>query len=145
MIDESMEFLDLLPQKYPMKLVDAVLELRSDYVKAVKNVTINEPFFPGHFPGMPLMPGVLIIEALAQASSILAMKIGGKGNGLALGLLTGIDKAHFRQMVVPGDRLILESRCVRNRQQHYRFETTASVDGKLVVTAQLKSFVQVKG
>lgn len=141
MNDKGAELLRQLPHQYPMRLVDAVLELDDKHIKAVKNVTINEPFFKGHFPGVPLMPGVLIVEALAQASTILSMNIDNtdKKETGALGLLARIDKARFRRPVVPGDRLILESRWVSSRRGCFNFEAVASVDGELVAEAQLTS------
>ena len=139
MIDESERLLERLPHRYPMRLVDAVLELRDDYIKAVKNVTINEPFFPGHFPGMPVMPGVLIIEAMAQASVVLATSVTDVSDKRGLFLLVGVDSARFRRQVLPGDRLILESRPVRAKSSYRAFEAVASVAGETVATANLKS------
>ena len=136
-MDKKTQLLERLPHRYPMRLVDALLELQSDYIKAVKNVTINEPFAPGHFPGMPVMPGVLIIEALAQASIVLAMNRFNVDRGLYL--LVGVDKARFKRQVLPGDRLILESRIGRLKGNYLTFETTASVDGETAATAQIKS------
>ena len=139
MSDKKAELLARLPHRYPMRLVDEVLELRSDYIKALKNVTPEEPFFPGHFPGMPIMPGVLIVEALAQASIVLAMNLADLSGRDGLYLLVGVDKARFKRQVLPGDRLILESRCGRIKGDYCTFETTASVDGEIAATAQLKS------
>ncbi len=139
MIDKGTQLLKRLPHRYPMRLIDAVLELQTDYIKAVKSVTANEPFFPGHFPDMPVMPGVLIIEAMAQASIVLAMNVSNVSNKRGLYLLVGVDDARFKRQVVPGDRLILESRCGRMKGNYCTFEATASVDGEVAATAQLKS------
>ncbi len=133
------QLLERLPHRYPMRLVDAVLELRADYIKAVKNVTANEPFFPGHFPGMPVMPGVLIVEALAQASIVLAMNMSDVSSRQGLYLLVGVDNARFKRQVLPGDRLILESRRGRIKGNYCTFETVASVGGETAASAQLKS------
>ena len=140
--DKRKRLLEQLPHRYPMRLVDALLELRDDYLKALKNVTFNEPFFPGHFPGMPVMPGVLIIEALAQASAILAMD---KFNFViedkkeALYLLVGVDQARFRRQVLPGDRLILETSYERAKGNYCVFDVVASVEGEIAATARIKS------
>ena len=116
-----METLDInairatLPHRYPMLLVDRVLELEPGVrIKAIKNVTINEPFFPGHFPHYPVMPGVLIVEALAQASAIVAYRSDPDAmGGRKLFLFAGIDDARFKRQVVPGDTLVLESTFVK--------------------------------
>lgn len=139
MNDKNAKLLGCLPHRYPMRLVDAVLELDEGYIKAVKNVTVNEPFFPGHFPEMPVMPGVLIIEALAQASIVLAMNASDVSDRKGLYLLVGVDKARFKRQVLPGDCLILESRLGRIKGDYCTFETTASVEGQLAASAQLKS------
>src|SRR3981081_3811269 len=99
-------FLRLLPHQYPFLLVDRVLELDRERTLTLKNVTINEQFFTGHFPGSPIMPGVLILEALAQSAAILALSIIGERRSLFM--LTGIDKARMRRRVVPGDQLKME-------------------------------------
>ena len=139
MIDKGTQLLAKLPHRYPMRLIDAVLELQTDYIKAVKNVTANEPFAPGHFPDMPVMPGVLIVEAMAQASIVLAMNISDLSQKQGLYLLAGIDKVRFKRQVLPGDTLILESRCGRMKGNYCTFEATASVGNELAATAHLKS------
>lgn len=131
--------LEKLPHRYPMRLVDAVLELRGNYIKALKNVTFNEPFFPGHFPSMPIMPGVLIIEALAQTSIVLAHNEFGPTDKQGLYLLVGIDNARFKRPVVPGDGLMLESSCRLAKGSYYTFDTTASVNGDIVARALIRS------
>lgn len=139
MNDRENQLLGQLPHRYPMRLVDALLELGDGYVKALKNVTHNEPFFPGHFPGMPIVPGVLIIEALAQTSIILARHQFGSASNKGLYLLVGIDKARFKRQVVPGDRLVLESRCRLAKRNYGTFDTVASVEGEIVAEALIKS------
>lgn len=142
-----METLDIhairatLPHRYPMLLVDRVLELEPGVrIKALKNVTINEPFFPGHFPHYPVMPGVLIVEALAQASAIVAYRgdpeaMGGK----KLFMFAGIDDARFKRQVVPGDALILESTFVKGMRDVGRWAVRATVDGQVACEATLLS------
>ncbi len=133
------EILRTLPHKYPFLLVDRVLECEPDtYVKALKNVTINEPFFQGHFPDRPIMPGVLLIEALAQATGLLAYY--SNVDGLTPGdvfYLVGIDKARFKQTVEPGDQLILEATVLRKKRGIFVLDGKVSVDGKVVASAEL--------
>jgi 3-hydroxyacyl-[acyl-carrier-protein] dehydratase len=133
---------ELLPHRYPFLLVDRVLELEPNQrVLAVKNVTINEPFFQGHFPGHPVMPGVLVLEALAQAGGLLTQlsaAAAGAVNGEAkLFYLVKIDNARFSRMVVPGDRLMLEVKLKRMIRNMAMYECTASVDGKTVASADI--------
>ena len=132
------EIMALIPHRYPFLLIDRVLSCQpGDCVVALKNVTFNEPFFQGHFPGRPVMPGVLIIEALAQATGILAFStVGAPGND-TLYYFVGIDKARFRKPVEPGDQLRLEVRLLRRIKSVWRFEAEASVDGKLVARAEI--------
>ncbi len=129
----------LLPHRYPFLLVDRVLECApGEYVRALKNVTFNEPFFPGHFPHRPIMPGVLIVEALAQVSGILAFttaKVTAYTD--AHFYFVGIDKARFRKPVEPGDQLILVVNLERNFKGIYRFATRAEVGGEEVANAQI--------
>lgn len=128
----------LLPHRYPFLLVDKVIECTpGESLVAVKNVTMNEPFFPGHFPQRPVMPGVLIIEALAQAAGILALKSIGSGPNESLLYLVGVDKARFKQPVVPGDQLILEAKLIRISRGFGKFSVTAKVDGKVVASADV--------
>ncbi|MCX7913830.1 MAG: 3-hydroxyacyl-ACP dehydratase FabZ [Thermodesulfovibrionales bacterium] len=141
MIDIN-EIMGILPHRYPMLLVDRVTELESN-VKAVgvKNVTFNEPFFQGHFPGNPIMPGVLIVEALAQVGGILASKSGAKGKGV---YFLSIDKAKFRKPVIPGDQLILEVKTIHVRGNVWRFSGSAIVDNKQVAEAEFTAMVTDK-
>lgn len=133
------EILKLLPHRYPFLLIDRVIE--SDGEKslvAIKNVTINEPFFVGHFPERPVMPGVLILEALAQASAILASEILNAlpGDGY-LYLFAAIDNVRFKHIVEPGDQLRLEVILKAKKQGIWKFDNTALVGGKVVCTASL--------
>lgn len=133
------QILELLPHRYPMLLVDRVVEqVNGKYIKAYKNVTFNEPFFTGHFPQKPIMPGVLILEALAQASGILAFGSVGKTPAQgSLYYLVGIDNARFKQPVIPGDRLDLYVEMTRNMRGIYKFTAEASVEGRVVAQAEL--------
>jgi 3-hydroxyacyl-[acyl-carrier-protein] dehydratase len=128
--------LELLPHRYPMLLVDRVVEIKeNNEIIALKNVTFNEPFFQGHFPGDPIMPGVLIIEALAQAAGLFVLNsIGKNAEGHKVYFLS-IDKARFRKPVVPGDTLMLHAKMERCRGQIWRFATHARVDGQVVAEA----------
>lgn len=136
---ESMDIggiLARLPHRYPFLLVDRVLESQpGERLVALKNVTANEPFFPGHFPGKPVMPGVLIIEALAQATCLLALETEKGEDGTYL--LAGVDKARFKQPVIPGDQLRLEATLVKRRRGIWVFATEATIDDKLVASAEI--------
>jgi len=131
--------LSLLPHRYPFLLIDRVVDYEvNQYLIAFKNVTYNEPFFAGHFPTRPIMPGVLIIEALAQATGLLAMEshpdeVGEK----ALYYFVGIDKARFKRIVEPGDRLTLEVHLNKVRQGIWRFSGRAHVEGEMAATADI--------
>jgi beta-hydroxyacyl-ACP dehydratase FabZ len=128
----------LLPHRYPFLLVDRVLELvRGEKVIALKNVTINEPFFQGHFPGQPVMPGVLIIEAMAQVGGILAYETGTSENRNRLIYFMGMDKVRFRKPVVPGDQIIFEAKILKFRSKVAKMSGTATVDGQLAAEAEL--------
>lgn len=126
-----------LPQRYPFLLIDRVLEhTPGGEIVAIKNVTCNEPFFQGHFPGRPIMPGVLILEAMAQAAGVLAFRTAGvEPTENSTFYFVGIDKARFRAPVVPGDQLVLKARVERRIRTIWRFHTEASVDGKVVASA----------
>ncbi len=135
---KNYEIAELLPHRYPFCFVDRVLELvDGERVVACKNVSSNEPFFPGHFPGQPLMPGVLICEALAQAAALLAHHTlkGEESNKVVV--LSGIDGARFRRPVLPGDQLRLEVRVLRRRAPLWKFQAVAKVEGVVVVEAEL--------
>jgi 3-hydroxyacyl-[acyl-carrier-protein] dehydratase len=127
-----------LPHRYPFLLVDRVLHMEiGKSLRAVKNVTMNEPFFQGHFPAMPVMPGVLIIESLAQAAALLAFVSEDKYGENAAVYFAGIDKARFRKPVTPGDRLELLANVSRRRSGMWQMETQALVDGHEVASALL--------
>lgn len=134
------EIREYLPHRYPFLLVDRVaeLDLEGKTIRAYKNVSVNEPFFNGHFPQHPIMPGVLIIEAMAQAAGILGFKmLDAKPSDGTLYYFVGSDKLRFRQPVVPGDQLTLEARFVSRKRQIWKFECQASVDGKSVCSAEI--------
>ena len=133
------EILRLLPHRYPFLLIDRVLDYKvGEYLRGYKNVTINEPFFNGHFPQRPIMPGVLILEALAQATGLLAFRtVDRAANKDSLFFLVGIDKARFKRPVEPGDQLMLEVKFVNSKRGIWVFEGEATVDGKLAASAQI--------
>jgi len=133
------EIMDRIPHRYPFLLVDRVVELvPRQRVVAIKNVTINEPFFQGHFPGAPVMPGVLIIEALAQAGAVLLLSdIPDRASKLVY--FTGIDEARFRRPVVPGDQIRLTMEVLKLRARTCKMRGTAEVDGELVAEAEIMS------
>ena len=128
-----------LPHRYPFILVDRVLEIEHGVrIKALKNVTINEPFFQGHFPARPVMPGVLMLEALAQAAAILSFESAGTEPGEdTVVYFAGIDEARFKRPVEPGDQLILEAAIERQKAGIYRYKARATVDGQLAAEAVL--------
>lgn len=141
-ISKIMEF---LPHRYPFLMVDRVLETDgSAYLSALKNVSVNEPFFQGHFPGKPIMPGVLILEALAQATGLLAFSTMGVDHSSKLYMLVGIDKARFRGQVVPGDQLKLNVRRKRNMRGIGLYECEALVAGEVVAEAEMMCSAQDK-
>lgn len=128
-----------LPHRYPFLLVDRVLEYRSGHsIRALKNVTYDEPYFPGHFPNRPVMPGVMIIEALAQAAGILCFLTADvKPDENTRIYIVGIDNARFRRPVVPGDQLILTAQVQRTLKGIWKFATAATVDGQEVTHADI--------
>lgn len=142
-INDLMKF---MPHRYPFLLVDKVVELDSenDIIVAIKNVTVNEPQFTGHFPEQPVMPGVLLIEALAQAGNILLLNKF-EDIGTKLALFMGVKNAKFRKPVLPGDRLVMEMRITGKRFNAYFFKGAAYVDGKLAVEAELSTAIVERG
>jgi 3-hydroxyacyl-[acyl-carrier-protein] dehydratase len=135
--------LELLPHRYPFLLVDRVIELKQGKsLSAIKNVSINEPFFQGHFPDQPIMPGVLILEALAQATGLLAFSEMGDAHKTKLYMLVGIDKARFRGQVLPGDRLVLNISLKRNMRGIAMYQCQALVDGTVVAEAEMMCSAQ---
>ncbi len=133
------DIMRLLPHRYPFLLLDRVLELEpGKRLLALKNVTLNEPFFPGHFPNFPVMPGVLIVEAMAQASAVLGFRsTGTSAQDDNVYLFVGIDKARFRQAVQPGDQLRIEVQLKRAVRGIWMFTCSASVDGTEVASAEI--------
>lgn len=133
------EIMKLLPHRYPFLLVDRVIEVDpGKKIVGLKNVTINEPFFPGHFPGHPVMPGVLIVEAMAQVAAILVYSSSEDNKG-KITYFVGIDNTKFRKPVVPGDQLRLELEVIGCRRGIYTFSGKAYVDGKLVTESELRA------
>ena len=132
------EIMSLLPHGYPFLLIDRILEIEpGKRIVGIKNVTYNEPFFPGHFPGRPIMPGVLIVEAMAQTAGVLAFKsVPEEEQGKPV-LFLGLDNVRFRKPVVPGDQLRMELEIVRHRQTIWGFKGKAFVENKLVAEADL--------
>ncbi|MGI9316398.1 MAG: 3-hydroxyacyl-ACP dehydratase FabZ [bacterium] len=133
------QIMEILPHRYPFLLVDRVVEYQlGESLKAIKNVTVNEPFFQGHFPGRPVFPGVLILEAIAQASAILASKSLEEDPGdNVIFLFAGIDKARFKRPVEPGDQLILDVRQTHYKRKIWKYSGQASVDGTLAASADI--------
>jgi len=129
----------LLPHRYPFLLVDRVLEFTpGNHLVAIKNITYNEPQFTGHFPNRVIMPGVLILEAMAQATGLLAFKtVDDLHSDNALYYLAGIDNARFKKPVEPGDQLRLEVKIVKNKRNLWKFSALATVDGEVVVSADI--------
>jgi len=130
---------DLLPHRFPFLLVDQVTELESKQrIVGTKQVVGNEPFFEGHFPGHPIMPGVLILEALAQLSGLLGLEAMGQEQAQnTVYYFAGVDSARFKKPVVPGDRLDMEARYISDKRGIWRFEVEAKVDGKLACQAEI--------
>lgn len=133
------EIREYLPHRYPFLLVDRVVELEEgDSIVAYKNVTVNEPFFNGHFPDHPVMPGVLIVEAMAQAAGILGFKtMGKKPQDGSIYYFVGSDKLRFKRPVVPGDQLKLEAKIVSEKRGIWKFDVKATVEGETVSTATI--------
>lgn len=133
------KILEKLPHRFPFLMVDRVLEIEGGKrIKALKNVTINEPYFTGHFPHRPVMPGVMMLEALAQAAALLAFDHHGIGNDPnSVVYFVGIDGARFKRPVEPGDQLILEAELTRSKAGIYKFTARATVDGEVAVEASL--------
>jgi 3-hydroxyacyl-[acyl-carrier-protein] dehydratase len=133
------DILQHLPHRYPFLLIDRVTEFNAgESLVGYKNVTYNEPFFQGHFPQRPIMPGVLILEAMAQATGLLAFKTVERGaRRESLYYLVGMDKARFKRPVEPGDRLVLRARLLRARRGIWVFDCDASVDGNIVASAEI--------
>ena len=138
------EILEYLPHRYPFLLVDRVLDVvPGERISALKNVSMNEPFFPGHYPHHPVMPGVLVIEALAQTAAILSFKsMGGKPDDKSVYYFVGIDGARFKRPVSPGDQLIFEVSIIANKRGIWKFAAQAKVDGQVAAEAELMCTVR---
>ncbi len=138
-MDDIREILKYLPHRYPFLMVDRVMDFEPNQtLTAIKNVTFNEPIFTGHFPQSPIFPGVLILEALAQASALLAFKsMDGYPSEKTLYLLVGIDKARFKRQVIPGDQLVFNVTVQKEKRGIWRFDATAKVDGVLACSAEV--------
>jgi 3-hydroxyacyl-[acyl-carrier-protein] dehydratase len=135
--------MDYLPHRYPFLLIDRVIDMEAGAsITALKNVSVNEPFFQGHFPGQPVMPGVLVLEAMAQATGLLAFSAMGNGHEAKLYLLVGIDKARFRGQVSPGDQIIISIKMKRSIRGIDMYECKAMVDGSIVVEAEMMCSTQ---
>jgi 3-hydroxyacyl-[acyl-carrier-protein] dehydratase len=137
------EIKKILPHRYPFLLVDRVLEVqKGKYCKALKNISGNEEVFQGHFPSQAVLPGVMIIEALAQTAGIVIHSGKDDASSSEIVFFAGIDKAKFRIPVVPGDQLVLETRLINQRRNFWVFEGKASVDNKLAAQAEIKLMLQ---
>ena len=135
------EIRDILPHRYPMLLVDRVLELDEERIVGIKNVTVNEPFFVGHFPEFPVMPGVMVLEAMAQVAGVLVLKsVPDRKNKLVL--LASIEEAKFRRPVRPGDQLRIEMKVTKRKANIAKMHGQATVDGVVVAEAELMCVLQ---
>lgn len=140
------EIKNYLPHRYPFLLVDRVVELNEgENITAYKNVTVNEPFFNGHFPCEPIMPGVLIIEAMAQATGLLGFKtMGDEPQEDTLYMLVSVNRAKFKKQVVPGDQLVLKATLLKRKGIMWVFDAQALVDGKVAASAELMCAAKTK-
>ncbi len=130
--------LELMPHRYPFLLVDRILEfVPAERIKTLKNVTINEPFFQGHFPDVPIMPGVLIVEAMAQSGGLLYLLTKKPKRNTYLLYFMGMDKVRFRKPVVPGDQLLFDIKIIHSREKALKISATATVDRQLAAQAEL--------
>jgi 3-hydroxyacyl-[acyl-carrier-protein] dehydratase len=135
------EIRDILPHRYPMLLVDRILELEEERIVGIKNVTVNEPFFVGHFPEFPVMPGVMVVEAMAQVAGVLVLKsVPDRKNKLVL--LASIEEAKFRRPVRPGDQLRIEMKVSKRKANIAKMHGQATVDGVVVAEAELMCVLQ---
>lgn len=143
MVLTAREILNYLPHRYPFLLVDRILEQDENRIVGLKNVTMNEPFFQGHFPGLPIMPGVLILEAMAQVSGIQFLRNVEEPDQYVF-YFAGLDKVKFRKPVVPGDQLRMEIEVLRIRKTSCKTKGTALVDGEVVAEAELFIMADVR-
>ncbi len=136
------QIMDLIPHRYPMLLVDRVIDyVPHERATAIKNVTMNEPFFQGHFPGVPVMPGVLIVESMAQAAGILVVHSMNAAGQAKLVYFMTIDEAKFRKPVTPGDTMYIHVTCIKSRGNVWKFRGEAKVDGVLCAEAQFSAMI----
>jgi 3-hydroxyacyl-[acyl-carrier-protein] dehydratase len=137
---DILEIMETIPHRYPFLMLDRVLEMTADSVVGLKNVTINEPFFQGHFPGEPIMPGVMIIEAMAQAGAVLGLSLLQhlKGNSV---YFMGMDKVRFRKPVRPGDQLVIKAQLMKQKGTIFKIKAEAFVDEHLVAEAELMAML----
>lgn len=137
------EIMEALPHRYPILLVDRIVECDDEkHIVGIKNVTINEPFFQGHFPGMPVMPGVLQLEAMAQTAGVLLTRLSGGGG---MPFFMSIDKAKFRKVVKPGDQMRMEINITKLRAKMARFEAKVMVDGEVASEAEMMCMLAAAG
>ena len=141
---EITEIMDILPHRYPFLLIDRILEVIPG-VRAVglKNVTMNEPFFQGHFPGYPIMPGVLIVEAMAQVAGVAGLTL--EQNKGKLGMFAGIESMKFRKQVIPGDTLIMEAEFISSKMGVSKVKVSAKVDGKIAAEGEIRVVLAERG
>jgi beta-hydroxyacyl-ACP dehydratase FabZ len=137
-VNEIRQILDLLPHRYPFLLIDRVLETNETTIRALKNVTVNEPFFQGHFPEHPVMPGVLLVEAMAQAGGLLLLRQVDERERKLL-YFSGIDKCRFRRPVMPGDQVVFDVEVLSHRHAFAKLQGRATVDDELACEAELLS------
>ncbi len=139
---DILKLMDILPHRYPMLLVDRIINItENDGATGIKNVTINEPFFQGHFPGKPVMPGVLIIESMAQTAAAYTAYAGNVNTEGKIILFMGLDKVKFRKPVIPGDQLKIHVSITQKRPPVWKYESRATVDGQVVAEASYKAML----
>ncbi len=144
-LHDILSIMERLPHRYPFLLIDRIIDLiPGKKVVALKNVTINEPFFTGHFPKEPVMPGVLILEAMAQAGGVLAWESAGDEKKTMTFYFTAMDRVRFRKMVVPGDQLVFEIELLKMRSNAVKMAGTAKVDDMLVAEAQMMASIGLR-